>query len=47
MLVLRNATVTWLGVQVALHVLCMLTWPWPDAGSRSRSRTIWTSDNCP
>ena len=43
--VLRNATVTWLGPQVVLHVLCMLMWPWPDPTSRSRSRGFWTSDN--
>jgi len=44
-LVLRNATVTWLGMLVVLHVLCMLTSPWPDPRSRSRSRGFWTSDN--
>ena len=43
--VLCNATVTWLGLQVDLHVLCMLMWPWPNPRSRSRSRTIWTSYN--
>jgi len=47
MSVLRNATVTWLGVQVAIHIglLRMLIWPWPDPRSRSRSRGFWTSDN--
>jgi len=44
-LVLRNATVTWLGMLVVLHVLCMLTSPWPDPRSRSRSRGFWTSHN--
>ena len=45
--VVRYTTVTWLSMQVVLHVLCTLTWPWPDSRSRSRSRSIWTSDNCP
>ena len=43
--VVHDATVTRFGMGVVLHVLCMLTWPWLDP--RSRSRTIWTSDNCP
>jgi len=43
--VLRDATVTWLGKLVVLHVLCMLIWPWPNSRSRSRSRGFWTSDN--
>jgi len=42
---LHNATVTWLGKLLVLHVLCTLIWPWPYR--RSRSRSIWTSDNCP
>jgi len=41
--VLRDATVTWLGTLVVLHILCMMIWPWPDP--RSRSRGFWTSDN--
>jgi len=39
MAVLRDAKVTWLGMLVVLHVLCMLMWPW------SRSQGLWTSDN--
>jgi len=39
--VLRNATVTWLGVLVVLRVLYMLTCPWPDPRSRSRSWGFW------
>jgi len=42
---LRDATVTWLGKLVVLHILCMLMWLWPDRRSRSRSRGFWTSDN--
>jgi len=42
---LREATVTWLGTLVVLHVLCMLVWPWPDPRSRSTSWGFWTSDN--
>jgi len=45
--VVRDATVTWLGTLVVLHVLCMLMWPWPDQRSMSRSLSIWTSNNCP
>ena len=41
--VLGDATVTWLGRLVVLHILRMLIRPWPDA--RSRSRGFWTSDN--
>ena len=33
-------------MQVVLHILCMLTWPWPDPRSRSRLLTFWTSENC-
>jgi len=46
--VVRDTTVTWLSVLVVLHVLCMLTWPWPDPRSRSWSRSIWTTiaHNC-
>jgi len=45
--VVRDATVTRLGKLLVIHVLCMLMWPWTDPRSMSRSRTIWTSDNCP
>jgi len=40
--VLREATVTWLGMLLVLHVaiLCMLIWPWSDPNSRSRSVTL-------
>ena len=41
--VLGDATVTWLGMLVVLHILRMLIWPWPDP--RSRSLGFWTSDN--
>ena len=47
MSVLHDATVTWLGKLVVLHVLCVLIWPWPPPRSRSRSRSVWTSENCP
>jgi len=40
---LRDATVTWLGKLVVLHVLGMLMWPWP--GRRSSSWGFWSSDN--
>jgi len=43
--VLRDATVTWLGTLIVLHVLCMLVWPWPDPKSRSTYQGFWTSDN--
>jgi len=46
-LVVHDATVTWLGLLPVLHVLYMLMWPWCDPRSRSRSRSIWTSDSCP
>jgi len=39
-LVLGDAIVTWLGMLVVLHILCMLMWPWPDARSRSGSRAF-------
>ena len=42
--VVHDATVTRFGMGVVLHVLCMLTWPWLDP--RSRSRSIWTSASC-
>ena len=41
--VVRDATVRWLGMLVVLHILWMLTWPWPD--TRSRSLTFWSSEN--
>jgi len=44
-LVVREATVRWLGVLVVLHVLCMLLWPWPDPTSSSRSLTFWSTEN--
>jgi len=40
--VLRNATVTSLGMLVVLHVLCMLTCPWPDPRSRSSRQSKHT-----
>ena len=43
--VLGDASVTWLGTLVVLHILRMLIWPGPDPRSRSRSRGFWTSDN--
>jgi len=42
--VVRDATVRWLGMQVVLHVLCMLMWPWPDP--RSRSQSFQSCENC-
>ena len=42
--VVRDATVTWLGKLLVLHVLCMLMWSWPNP--RSRSRGFSTSENC-
>jgi len=33
-LVLRDATVTWLGMLVVLRVLCVLISPWPIQGQR-------------
>jgi len=40
----REATVRCLGKLVVLHVLCLLTWPWLDP--RSRSRSLWSCENC-
>jgi len=44
---LHDATVTSFWTLVVLFVLCMLMSPWPDPRSRSRSHSIWTSNNCP
>jgi len=43
--VLGDATVTWLGTLLVLHILRMLMCPWPNPRSTSRSRGFWTSDN--